>query len=147
MAEMTREEAFQFLDSRPGWMMLSTIDGRGYPHTVPLWYFRDGDDIYLPARGQRRVNVQRNPKVSLLVEDGQQVAELRGLLIQGDATLIEDADEVLRLAQNAARSRSVAEDDLPTEVRPGMAYIKVTPRRMRSWDNVKDARERAQARG
>ena len=108
---------------------------------------RDGDDIYLPARGQRRANVQRNPKVSLLVEDGRRMVELRGLVIQGDATLIEDADEVLRLAQTAARSRGVAEDDLPTEVRPGITYIRVTPRRMRSWDNMKDARERAQARG
>ncbi len=43
-----------------------------------------------PARGQRRVNVQCTPKVSLLVEDGQQMAELRGLVIQGDATLIEE---------------------------------------------------------
>jgi nitroimidazol reductase NimA-like FMN-containing flavoprotein (pyridoxamine 5'-phosphate oxidase superfamily) len=146
MAEMTKEEAFEFLDSRPGWVMLSTIDGRGYPHTVPLGYFRDGDDIYLPARGQRRVNVQRNPKVSLLVEDGQQMADLRGLVIQGDATLIEEPDEVLRLTQTAARKRGVTEDDLPTEVRAGRTYMKVTPRRMRSWDNVKDARERTQSR-
>jgi nitroimidazol reductase NimA-like FMN-containing flavoprotein (pyridoxamine 5'-phosphate oxidase superfamily) len=146
MAEMTKEEAFEFLDSRPGWVMLSTIDGRGYPHTVPLGYFRDGDDIYLPARGQRRVNVQRNPKVSLLVEDGQQMADLRGLVIQGDATLIEEPDEVLRLTQTAARKRGVTEDDLPTEVRAGRTYMKVTPRRIRSWDNVKDARERTQSR-
>ncbi len=71
------------------------------------------------------------------------MAELRGLVIQGDATLIEEADEVLRLAETAARERGVAKEDLPTEVRPGTAFIRVTPRRMRSWDNVKDARERA----
>ncbi|HJM89960.1 MAG TPA: pyridoxamine 5'-phosphate oxidase family protein [Dehalococcoidia bacterium] len=143
MAEMTHNEALEFLDSRPGWMMLSTIDGMGYPLTVPLGYFREDDNIYLNARGQRAVNVQRNPKISVLIEVGQRMPELRGLIVQGDGTLIDDPDEVLRLAQVAARWRGTAEADLPTEVRPGTTYIKLTPTRIRSWDNPKDARERA----
>jgi nitroimidazol reductase NimA-like FMN-containing flavoprotein (pyridoxamine 5'-phosphate oxidase superfamily) len=142
MAKMTHDEALEFLDSRPGWMMLSTIDGKGYPLTVPLGYFREGDSIYLNARGQRVVNVRRNPKISVLIETGQGMADLRGLIIQGDATIIEDADEVLRLAQAAGRWRGTAEADLPSEVRPGTMYIKLAPTRMRSWDNAKDARER-----
>ena len=144
MAEMTRAEAYEFLDSRPGWIVLSTIDRDGYPHAVPLSYFRDGDAIYLAAgaRRQRRANVLRTPQVSLLLESGTEMATLRGLVIQGDATVVEDVDEVLRLSRESARRRGTPEEHLPSEVRSGSAWIRVVPRRMRSWDNPKDARER-----
>jgi PPOX class probable F420-dependent enzyme len=145
MAEMTKAEAYEFLDSQPGWIVLSTIDRDGYPHAVPLSYFHDGDAIYMAAgaRRQRRANVLRTPRVSLLLETGTEMAELRGLVIQGDATVVEDADEVLPLSRESARRRGTPEDQLPTEVRPGSAWIRVIPRRMRSWDNPKDARDRA----
>ena len=139
MAEMTKDEAYAFLDSRPGWMVLSTVGGEGYPHAVPLGYFRDGDAIYMTARGQRRANILRAPKVSLLVESGQAMNELRGLVIEGDASIVDAPDEVLRLARAAASDRGEPSDRWPTEVRPGTSYIRVAPRRLRSWDNTKDA--------
>ena len=47
MAESLDPEAFNdFLDSKPGWIVLTTIAPDGYPHSVPLGYFRDGDHIY-----------------------------------------------------------------------------------------------------
>ncbi len=146
MAEMTQAEAYEFLDSQPGWIVLSTIDRDGYPHAVPLSYFRDGDAIYLSAgaRRQRHANVLRTPRVSLLLETGTEMAELRGLVIQGDATVVDDVDEVLRLSQESAKQHGTPEAQLPKEVRPGSTWIRVTPRRIRSWDNPKDARERAQ---
>lgn len=139
MATFTKEEAYAFLDSKPGagWIMLSTNGRDGYPHIVPLSYFRMGDDVYVNARGQRLANVRRDPRVSLLLEEGAAIPELRGLLIQGDAEVIEDPDRVLELAREAARQRGVAEADLPTEVRAGTTYIKVTPRHMSSWDNTR----------
>jgi nitroimidazol reductase NimA-like FMN-containing flavoprotein (pyridoxamine 5'-phosphate oxidase superfamily) len=136
MGEMTKDVAYAFLDSRPGWIVLSTIDGKGYPHAVPLGYFRDGDDVYVPARGQRRVNIARNPKVSLLLETGGAgMGELKGLVIQGDAALVEEPDEVLRLSRRSATLRGTTEDKLPTSIRPGTAFARVTIRKMRSWDN------------
>ena len=38
----TVEEAHAYLDSRPGWIMLTTIGRDGMPHTVPIGYFRFG---------------------------------------------------------------------------------------------------------
>ena len=38
-----------YLDDRPGWIILSTISPDGYPHSVPLGYFRLGDDIQCNA--------------------------------------------------------------------------------------------------
>ena len=32
---MSIEEAYEFLDSKPGWIALTTIGPDGFPHTVP----------------------------------------------------------------------------------------------------------------
>ena len=49
-AHMTDEEVKAFLDTKPGWIVLSTIGRDGYPHSVPLGYFRLGDDVYIGCR-------------------------------------------------------------------------------------------------
>ena len=69
---LTLQESHEFLDSKPGWIALTTIGPDGYPHTVPLGYFRLGVDIVMGVRGNTRKlkNIQDNPKVSLLLESG-----------------------------------------------------------------------------
>lgn len=60
--------------------------------------------------------------------------DIKGLMIQGTATIFDSADDVLRLSREAARWRGTAEEQWPTEPRPGAVYIRVTPKRMISWD-------------
>lgn len=134
--KLTPEEVRRYLDAKPGWMVLTSISSDGYPHSVPLGYFRIGDDIYLGTRaGTRKLhNVRRQPRVSLLVESGSTMDDLRGVMIQGDATVHDAPDEVLEIARSAARARGVAEADLPTSPSPTAAYVRVVPRRVISWD-------------
>ncbi|MCH7811642.1 MAG: pyridoxamine 5'-phosphate oxidase family protein [Chloroflexi bacterium] len=82
-ARLTKEEAHEFLDSRPGWLILTTIGRDGYPHSIPIGYFRLGDEIYVGGRDgtQRAKNIERNPKVSALVESGGTMQEIKGLMI------------------------------------------------------------------
>ena len=77
-----------FLDSRPGWIILSSIGADGFPHSVPLGYFRDGDRIYCGVRDgtQKLRNIEANPKVSLVVESGSTMADIKGAMVQGIAT-------------------------------------------------------------
>jgi nitroimidazol reductase NimA-like FMN-containing flavoprotein (pyridoxamine 5'-phosphate oxidase superfamily) len=132
---VTKEEAYEFLDSHPGWLILSTVGKDGYPHSVPLGYFRMGDEIYVGARSrtQRAKNVERNPRVSALVESGRTMQDIKGLLIQGDADVISRPEEVLPLMRESARHRGTPEEQLPTEPRPGVTYIRVRPRRFIPW--------------
>ncbi len=141
VAELTHEEAHAFLDSRPGWMMLTTFDRNGYPHTVPIGYFRLGDEVFMGCRDatQKTRNIERNPKVSVLIESGSTMADLKGLLIQGDADVVRDDEERLRLGREGAKQRGMPEAEWPTEARQGSAYIRVRPVRMVSWDNAKAA--------
>ena len=138
--KMTRQEAYEFLDSKPGWITLSTIGPDGYPHTVPLGYFRFGDQILMGVRsGTRKVkNIQANPRVTLLLESGKKGEDIKGLMIQGIANVHTDPDETVRYAREAARLRGVPEAELPTEPRQNAAYIRVGPQVFRSWDYSED---------
>jgi nitroimidazol reductase NimA-like FMN-containing flavoprotein (pyridoxamine 5'-phosphate oxidase superfamily) len=139
--KLTDEQIEAYLDSRPGWAILSTIDDDGFPHSVPLGYFRLGHDIVMGVRdGTHKVsNVESNPNVSVLLEDGSSMADIRGVMLQGRARIVRDHDEALELAREGARARGVPESDLPTEPRPGAAYIRMTPVRTRSWDYSGDS--------
>jgi len=134
--KLSDEQIEAYLDSRPGWAILSTIDKDGFPHSVPLGYFRFGRDIVLGVRdGTRKVaNVESNPNVSILLEDGSSMADIRGVMVQGHARIVRETSEALQLAREGARARGVPEPEWPTEPRQGAAYIRVTPVRTLSWD-------------
>ena len=83
-------------------------------------------------------NIQHNPKVSLVLETGNTMADIKGLMVQGTATVHTEPDDLLHYAREAAKRRGVPEEELPTEPRPGAAYIRVTPHRLRSWDYSDD---------
>jgi nitroimidazol reductase NimA-like FMN-containing flavoprotein (pyridoxamine 5'-phosphate oxidase superfamily) len=135
-ARLTQQEFDAFLDSRPGWIVLTTIGPDGYPHSVPLGYFRHGDAVFSGVRdGTTKVrNIEANPKVSLLVESGSTMKDIKGAMIQGEARVHRDPEKVLELMRIAARKRGVADAELPTEPRPGAAYIEVRPVKRISWD-------------
>jgi nitroimidazol reductase NimA-like FMN-containing flavoprotein (pyridoxamine 5'-phosphate oxidase superfamily) len=134
--KLSDEQIEAYIDSRPAWAILSTIDKDGFPHSVPLGYFRFGRDIIMGVRdGTRKVaNVENNPNASVVLEDGSSMADIRGVMLQGHARIVRDHDEALELARAGARARGVPESDWPTEPRPGAAYIRLTPVRTISWD-------------
>ena len=135
-AKLTKDEANAFLDSKPGWIALTTIGPEGYPHTVPIGYFRLGDEVYIGCRANTRKlkNIDQNGKVSLMIESGESMKDIKGLLIQGEGSYTTDPVELLRLSREAARKRGVSDDQLPTSPPPGSAYIKVVPVKYISWD-------------
>lgn len=133
---MDAETINAYLDSKPGWIVLTSIGADGYPHSVPLGYFRDGDRVYCGVRdGTRKIrNIEANPKVSLMLESGSTMADIKGVMIQGTAAVHRDGASVLRLMRLAASLRGVPDAELPTEPRPTAAYIEVTPVKRISWD-------------
>ena len=143
--KLSDEEVEAYLDSRPGWAVLSTIDEDGFPHSVPLGYFRLDRDIIMGVRdGTRKVaNVERNPNVSVLLEDGSTMADIRGVMLQGRARIVRESSEALQLAREGARARGVPESEWPTAPRPGAANIRLTPVRTVSWEYANSTTDRA----
>ena len=86
---------------------------------------------------QKLLNIERDARVSISLEGGETIETLRGLMMQGDARVVTDAAELLELTREGARQRGTPEAELPTEPRPGGAYIRVAPRRWITWDYSK----------
>src|SRR5256885_15383534 len=109
-AHMTDQEVKAFLDTKPGWIVLSTIGREGYPHSVPLGYFRLGDDIYIGCRAgtQKLKNIERNPKVSLVLESGSARKDIKGGVIQGHAPGHTHPGAALRAMRETGRFRGGA---------------------------------------
>ena len=135
-AKLTRDEVNAFLDSRPGWIALTTIGKDGFPLTVPIGYFRVDDDVLIGCRAgtQKIRNIERNPKVSLMLESGGTMQDIKGVVIQGGATVVTAEEELLSLSREAMKRRGVPDAQLPTSPPSGAAYIRVTPVKYLSWD-------------
>ena len=64
---------------------------------------------------------------------------IKGLMIQGDADIVTDPDEALTLMRASAKHRGTPDDELPTEPRPGVAYIRITPKKYVSCDYSRES--------
>jgi predicted pyridoxine 5'-phosphate oxidase superfamily flavin-nucleotide-binding protein len=71
---------------------LSTIDDNGFPHTVPLWFDLEGDDIIIISdRNTRKIDhIARNPRGC--VQIGGDVNDAAGYLFKGELTAEVDPD-------------------------------------------------------
>ena len=79
--------------------IISSIDKKGFPHSVPIRYTYDRGALYIPTHEKRKkiFNIRRNGKVAVLVtrfrsEDGKP----EGLLTQGTAEILTSGEEYLR---------------------------------------------------
>ncbi|MDG1958955.1 MAG: pyridoxamine 5'-phosphate oxidase family protein [Candidatus Binatia bacterium] len=129
-------------------MTLVTQGPRGYPHAIAMWFGLDEDltvRMSTYATSQKVRNIERNPKVTLLVETGIAYHELRGVMIEADAEIITDALDATVQTMVEANARVGIElpavDDLPLELKQQMAgkrvLLRLTPKRFVSWDHGK----------
>jgi len=141
---MTDEEAALFLQqSRTA--TVATIGPGGFPHLVAMWYgLLDGKVCFeTKAKSQKVVNLRRNPAVSCSVEAGESYDQLRGVAIEGTATIIDDtsSDEYWAAAISVfERYQGAYTPQLRPLVEQMMnkrVVIRVDPVRVRSWDHRK----------
>ena len=96
---MTHSETFDFLSEGSKVLQVATIGREGIPHLAPMWYVMDGDRIAFRSftKSQKIVNLVRDPRLSVLVEEGDAYAELRGLSIQANAELVTDSGYIVEI--------------------------------------------------
>ncbi|NYE13871.1 PPOX class F420-dependent oxidoreductase [Actinomadura citrea] len=98
METMTDSEwrAFVLEGTRTGKAAVTRKDGS--PHVTPIWFVLDGDDLLFNT-GRHSVKgrvLARDPRLSVCVDD--QTPPFSYVLIQAEASLVEDLDELLRWA-------------------------------------------------
>jgi PPOX class probable F420-dependent enzyme len=125
---------------------LATVGRGGFPHQVAMWYVPEPDRVLMWTyrRSQKAANLYRDRRASLLVEDGDTYGTLRGVLVQGEAQLLEDLEVVTEIG-NRLRERYAGEGDQDLETaRAGVAAqaprrvgIALPLTRVISWDHRK----------
>ncbi|WP_157250723.1 pyridoxamine 5'-phosphate oxidase family protein [Nonomuraea typhae] len=123
-------------------LQLATINPDGTPHLVTMFYGLDEGRIafWTYGKAQKAINLSRDPRVSCLIETGEQYAELRGVLLYGVAKPVDDPGRVLEVGMQIARRMTpgVPDEDLRPFVeltgRKRLAYV-VERTRVVSWDH------------
>jgi PPOX class probable F420-dependent enzyme len=122
--------------------VLVTIGPDGVPDPVGMWFVTDGDDLVMRtyAKSQKVRNLERDPRVSVLVEDGETYDTLRGVQLSGRVTMSRDVDAVLDVVAGlAAKYDGVI--DLDREALRGYAAkqvaLRLHPEQVVSWDHRK----------
>ena len=97
---MSSEEVASFLSSQRV-MIVAALGRDGWPHLTALWFvMRDGEPwIYTYAKSQKVLNLERDPRATLLVEAGHEYNELRGVMFKTRAEVHHDLDTVAAMAE------------------------------------------------
>ena len=93
---MSTEEVEAYL-RQGGTAVLVTLGPDGYPDPVGMWYVVDDEGtVWMRsyAASQKVINLARDPRASVLVEDGARYAELRGVQLTGRMELVDDVERI-----------------------------------------------------
>ncbi|MDQ6526558.1 pyridoxamine 5'-phosphate oxidase family protein [Nocardioides sp. LHD-245] len=120
----------------------------GFPHLTTLFYdVLDGRIAFWTyGRSQKILNLERDPRVSALVEDGTDYFELRGVSIEGRAEIVREHDRILEIGK-AVSVRMFGVDSFEALGEIGAQTVEkqatkrvgviVHPDRVASWDHRK----------
>jgi nitroimidazol reductase NimA-like FMN-containing flavoprotein (pyridoxamine 5'-phosphate oxidase superfamily) len=119
---------------------------------TPMWFGWAGGRVYFYGRGQKVVNLRRNPECTVLIDRNEKFPELQAVMFQGRAQVLEDAsaeaaDPHLAEARvqmgrkyNGGHGRAAVADPPPNSATGGgrnRRWVVVVPRHTVSWDNFK----------
>jgi PPOX class probable F420-dependent enzyme len=136
---MTPEERDAYL-AEARTCRVATVGGDGAPHVSPLWFAWDGRAMWLTSivKSQRWTNLEREPRVSVVVDGGDDYFELHGVELIGRVERVGDApytgapdpelEEPERLFAEKYRGGRAAPPD------GRHAWLRLVPDKVVSWD-------------
>lgn len=149
---MTEEEIAEYLHGRHT-MNVATINKDGRPHLVAMWYgFFDargeggplGDramGFWTYSKSQKIINLQRDPRMTCLVETGAEYAELKGVEIVGTGRVITDRDEVMEIGRSVFERYTGPWSDAAAPAVEAMGAkrfaVKIEVEKLVTWDHGK----------
>lgn len=140
---MTEDEQQAFIDGQKS-LQVATINRDGTPHLSTLWFaVVDGRLVFETyTKSQKIKNLERDPRIACLLEDGTEYDQLRGVQINGHAELHTDPADVHALARSVMIRNN---PDVPAEMLDSAAEqmaakrtaVVVVPERIVTWDHRK----------
>ena len=146
LIRMSQAESDEFARTQQTLIIVSNGTD-GYPHPMPMWFALDEKGRFLVstfARSQKVLNFQRDPRATLLIEDGTSYESLRGLVIKASTEVLKDADEVIDAMVAIRLKGSKVTDDERVQLRKALRdvaskriILRFTPQSSFSWDHAK----------
>jgi general stress protein 26 len=128
-------------------VQLATNGADGFPHLVTMYYVMiDGQiTFWTYRRSQKALNLDRDPRISCLVETGEEYFDLRGVLVQGTARRISSPAVIAEIGRTitavigggmAGADSEAVTDYVENAARKRFGYA-VQPSKVISWDHAK----------
>jgi PPOX class probable F420-dependent enzyme len=139
---MSADEIIRFLNEQRV-ATLATISPSGQPHLVAMWYAVIDGVVWFEtkAKSQKAVNLRRDDRVTVMVETGHTYDALRGVALEGRATIVDDPDALWAVGVSVWERYNGPYSE---EVRPVVEFmltkrvaVRVDVARTRSWDHRK----------
>jgi len=136
---MTPEELDSFLAEQRT-CRVATVSADGRPHLSALWYAWDGTSLWLYSltRSRRWAELRADPRVSVLVDDGEDYGELRGAsptktaVPESSAPRTGEPCPELDAVERLFAAKNFGLDLMPHDGRH--AWLRLTPDAIASWD-------------
>jgi PPOX class probable F420-dependent enzyme len=140
---LTQDEQVELL--KDSWTLQVASNGKdGFPHLVAMWYVMDKGQICFTTfrKSQKILNLKRDPKMSVMLEAGKKYAELRGLVLEGEAVIEDDlmnTVHIMALIASKYNGIPVPTDtpDAAKAVASKRVVVRLNPTRLISWDHRK----------
>ena len=140
---MSDREVSDFLDAQKS-LQVGTIGPDGSVHLSTLWFaVLDGRIVFETyTKSQKIKNLERDDRITVLLEDGHVYENLRGVMIKGRADLVGEPERVHQLALEVLK-RNQPEipvsvlDEVAEQMAEKRTAVIVEPERIVSWDHTK----------
>jgi hypothetical protein len=118
---------------------VASIGRDGSPHVTPLWFAWDGTALWLNSivRSQRWSDLQRDNRVSVIVDTGGPFTELRGVELRGEAEVVGEVPRTGGPVPDLVTPEQLFADKYAggrVHHDGRHAWLKVTPAKIVSWD-------------
>ncbi len=140
--KMTSEEIKQFISEQKS-LQVATLNSDGSAHLSTLWFGIVDDEIVFETytKSQKILNLKRDPRISVLLEDGVVYEKLRGVTINGTAELYSKPEDVQKYAGAViARNHGISTGDAhnaAAALASKRTAVVVKPEKIVSWDHTK----------
>lgn len=141
---MTEDEVAAYL-SRSIKVQVASNGPNGWPHLSTLFYVVHEGRIafWTYAASQKVKNLERDDRITCLVETGTEYAELAGVSSQGTAEIVRDPDRIREIGSAVVTAMAggqdlgdLGRDIVEAQVRKRVAVV-VTATKTASWDHSK----------
>lgn len=143
---MTESEASAFAREQQTLIIVSNGHD-GFPHPMPMWFALDESGRFLVStfgRSQKVRNFQRDPRATLLIEDGSTYQSLRGLVVKANTDILTDPEAVLDVMVRIRLKEAKADDADRAQLRTALrkasqkrVILRFAPESVMSWDHGK----------